>query len=163
MDINDIQEQNRRKIKVTFFYLVLVGIMLLTSSILVHRLISRQVDGRGDGLRGFLESLPFVSAQKVRGIKAGVLQSGFTADYLQSISDQPGAADSYLALSELWLDYLERSSVEAEIISDSDILSRLGEFNILILPMTICLSETQISEVKKFLSRGMGVIATHAS
>lgn len=163
MDIKDLQEQNRRKIKVTFFYLLLVGMILLSSSVLVHRMISRQVDGRGYGLRGFLESLPFVSAQRVRGVKAAVLQSGFTADFLQSISEDPLAAERYIVLSELWMDYLERSNIEAEIISDNELPVRLEEFNLLILPMTICLSDSQISEVKRFLSRGRGVIASHAS
>ncbi len=163
MDIKNVQDQNRRKLKVTFFYLALVGCMLMLSSIFVHRMISEQVNGQRAGIARLIESLPFFSSPKVKGINAAILQSTYTSEYLQRISEDPQASENYLSLSYLWLDYLERANIEAAIIGDMQILNGLQDFNLLILPMTICLSEPQVREIKRFLSQGRGVILTHAA
>ncbi len=163
MDLNNIQLQNKRKVKVTFFYLLLVGGIIVSASILIHRVIGERGDAPRAGLREMFEFLPFISREPVRGINVAILRSGFTADYIRSISNDPASEDNYNQMSELWLDYLQRANIRSSVITDSDIIAGLDEYNLLILPMTICLSQQQITSIKRFLSQGRGVILTHAS
>lgn len=104
---------------------------------------------------------------RVVGIRAAVLQSQQNADYLAEMAtSHAGAAvarKNYLAIANFWERQFIQRRVDVEVISDQQILTDLHRFNVLVLPVTHCLSTDQIESIKAFLRQGKGVILTHVT
>lgn len=154
-----------KKVKATLFFLVVIGLLILSASVLVHRAINEHLVGKSDQI-GIHDFFPFLPAPKVQGVSAAVLISNQTARYLSSIAprdEEVNTYESYRQQALFWDDYLKSKKYESTVISDDELIYRLHNFNLLILPLTLCLSEEQIDSVKRFLEQGKGVIFTHTS
>ena len=156
-----------KKIRATFFFLIVIGLLILSSSVLVHKAISDQLLGRRDRV-GVSDFIPFWSNRNIKGVSAAVLISHQTARYLSTVSSddtetQNEVYDSYKEQAEFWHNHLRNKNYQSTIINDQELLHELYKYNLLILPFTLCLSESQISAVKEFLELGKGVIFTHSS
>ncbi len=157
-----------RKVRVTFLYLFLIGMLIIAASLVAHRLVSQEMLRQDGSLRGMFEWLPFVSSRRVPGVRVAILRSEQTARFLVGMAvaeDRDGEETriAYQSIADFWQSYFRRRQIEAEIISDHDLEIGLNRFNLLIVPMAHCLSESQIQGVKDFLSQRRGVILTHIS
>jgi hypothetical protein len=154
-----------KKVRATLFFLVVIGLMILSASVLVHRAINEQLVGRREYV-GLSDLFPFMPARKVQGVSAAVLVSNQTARYLSSLAteeEELNVYNSYREQALFWDDKLKSKNYESTMIRDDDLLNQLHNYNLLVLPFTLCLSEEQINSVKRFLEQGKGVILTHTS
>lgn len=182
-----------RKIRATFFYLFIVGVLILASSLLVHRLIQDNLLGRADDIGGW-RGFPFRrQRQLVDGVTAAVLHSEQTARWLaESIEEcedpvyqaekerarQAGEyepdketleetrrriRENYRDTAEFWHERLRRMNFQATLIDDRQLREELHRYNLLVLPFAYCLSEEQVQAVKSFLEQRKGLIMLHAA
>ena len=172
-------EIRKRKLRSTLFYLVLLCLLIGGISTYVYTRISHEVAGRGGGMFDF--TTVFGSEDRsIRGIRAAVLRSGQTADYLAWVSENRAdeiekedvvpvspeeTRENYYAMSDFWLEQLDAAEIRAELIDEATLGSpeEMERFNLLVLPATYCLSDAQVEAVKSFLVRRKSVVFTHFS
>lgn len=155
----------RKRLKVTFFYMALISIFVVSVSVLVYNLINRELVGVNSPVEAILEWVPFYEPERIRGVRAAVLQSSQTADFLAGLAPDSATAEkarrSYLDIAQFWQRFLSQKKIRSHIITDQDLLNDLGRYNLLVLPAAHCLSEEQILAIKAFLANHRGVIMTH--
>lgn len=161
-------EMRNRKVRVTFLYLFLIGMLIVAVSLLAHRVITEEMISRGGAGRAIVNWLPFVEPRLVDGVRVGVLRSEQTADFFAELAHEEGrdgreARENYLAVADFWEDYFVRRQMAVERISDHDLVDSIDHFSLLVLPMAHCLSKPQIEAVKDFLAQRRGVLFTHIS
>lgn len=159
-----------RKVRVTLFYLSLIGLLIVVTSFYSYSLIQRQLFGSEGAGDIFLSWIPFLERERVEGVRVAVLRSDYTADYMAA---QLGDNDSgvspaqvrrnYAEISESWRRQIAGRNIDVSIVSDQDLERGLAEYNVLILPVAHCLSQAQVDAVKAFLRQRKGVILTHIS
>lgn len=157
-----------RKIRVTLFFLVLIGVFILITSFYVYNQIHRHLGAERSPFDEIYYLLPFTeSPERIVGIRAAVLQSEQNADYLASMATSHAGASvarkNYLSIADFWKRQFTQRRVDVEIISDSQLTTDLHRFNVLVLPVVHCLSDLQIESIKSFLRQGKGVIITHVT
>ncbi len=154
-----------RKLKVTFFYLILLGFLVAVTSLFVHYILFEHMSADYTPAQGILRLLPGYEEERVRGVRVAVLRSDQTADFVaDSAADDISpdqALENYYALSDFWAGYFRERRIDAELIADDDLLDRLHLYNLLVLPVAHCMSVEQIEAVKGFLAQRRGVIFTH--
>lgn len=154
----------KRKVRVTFFYLVLIGVLILATSFYVYNQIQRHLIGTRSPFEVMLDSLSFGGSDRMRGVRVAVLRSQQTAEYLASFAKDANAAgkvkNEYFGLADFWQSNLQNYQIDVELINDEDLTTSLGRYNLLILPMVHCLSTEQAEAVKQFLAKQHGVIMT---
>lgn len=156
-----------RRVRVTFFYLALIGLLIVVTSFYTYNLINKQLAVGSSPAHSILNLLPFYERERIPGVRVAILRSRHTADFLASLADSGANGsdprETYFGIAQFWQTYLDSRQLEAEIIEDDDLLSGLDGFNLLILPAAYCLSQEQMDAVKTFLSQERGVILTHLS
>jgi len=161
-------ELRARKVRVTLLYLVVVGLLIVATSFYAYTTINRFLSGSRSGGDVVSDWLPFLRGDTVLGVRVAILRSEQTADFMASLAgDSPQrrlrARENYLEIAEYWRRQMTSRNIEAEVISDADLLNGLASFNVLILPVVHCMSEAQMDAVKHFLRQRKGVIMTHMS
>lgn len=161
-------ELRARKVRVTLLYLLVVGLLIVVTSIYAYTTINRFLSGSGSARDLFGEWVPFLKGERVLGVRVAVLQSEQTADFMASMAgDRPQAArqirENYLQIAEYWERQMASRNIDVEVISDADLLDGMAAYNVLVLPVVHCMSEAQIDAVKDFLRQRKGVIMTHMS
>ena len=171
-------EIRKRKLRITFFYLAVLCILIGVISTYVYTRISQELSG-SSGMLDFSRVFGG-ETESVRGIHAAVLRSEQTADYLVWVAENrsPEAEESdrqrvtpeetrqnYYAMSTFWMEQLEENKIRAELVNEADLVSgeTMEPFNLLIMPATYCLSDEQVEAVKGFLKRRKSVVFTHFS
>lgn len=160
-------EVRSKKVRLTLFYLIFLSVLIGSISILLYTLINREITGGSSGIFTIFERLPFTGSEKIRGVRVAILQSEQSADYIAhtmeefETGDPVAARKAYLELAPFWESQLRQQQLDAEIITDADLLTELGQFNLLVLPAAYALSSEQVDAVKSFLAQRKGVIMTH--
>jgi hypothetical protein len=147
--------------------MAVIGLLILASSILVHRAINEQIRGRRDRV-SLSDFFPFLPDRTIEGISAAILLSHQTARYLAEVSTageerQAAVYEAYQEQATYWKNYLSAKNYDSTLIEDEELLTDLYRYNLLILPFSLCLSDEQISTIKLFLEQGKGVVFTHSS
>lgn len=157
----------RRKLRVTFFFLTTIGLLIVCISVLAYNIISRELTGVRSPVEAALGWLPFYEPERVRGVRAAVLQSEQTARHMMYMApadvDPEEIRESYLAISRFWKNQLLNRRIRTDIISDEELITHLDDYNLLILPAVYCMSDRQIAAVKNFLAQQKGVVMTHVT
>jgi hypothetical protein len=160
-------EVRSKKVRLTLFYLIVLSAIIGTISIFLYGLINREVLGGESSILNLFNRLPFAGSEKIRGVRVAILQSEQSADYIADTmeefetGDPVAARKAYLELAPFWERQLRQQQLDAEIITDADLLTELGQFNLLVLPAAYALSSEQVDAVKSFLAQRKGVIMTH--
>lgn len=155
-----------RKLRVTFTFLALIGLVILMTSFYVYNQIHRHLGSERSPFDDIYYLLPFTGTpDRVVGIRAAVLRSEFNADYLAGLTNSNAAAAAarrnYLDIATFWERQFVQRRVDVEVISDQQLLTDLHRFNVLVLPVVHCLSSDQGEAIKTFLKQGKGLILTH--
>ncbi len=160
---------NQKKLRATIFYMIVMGLLILAASYLVHRMINEHLVGRGNQLSLF-DFIPIYRDKKVEGISAAVLVSEQTAAFLAKNGSEENDLETYAQImtgyreqAEYWNTYLDSRKYKTTTIGDGELASGLDNYNLLVLPFALCLSEQQLESVKFFLEQGKGLILSHSS
>jgi hypothetical protein len=160
-------EVRSKKVRLTLFYLIALSAIIGGISIFLYQMINREVSGNDSSILNVFNRLPFTGSEKIRGVSVAILQSEQSADYIADTmkefetGDPVAARKAYLKLAPFWESQLRQQRMDAEIITDADLLTELGRFNLLVLPAAYALSSEQVDAVKSFLAQRKGVIMTH--
>ncbi len=158
-----------RKIRVTFFYIFVIGALIMFTSLLAYRMIQEQLMGY-DRAKGVRDMLFFGSrSRKASEISAAVLHSRQTENFLAAtLSGTPEAEarfrENFRETASFWEKMLrETFRFQAVVINEEQLAREPEKYNLLVLPFAHCLSEEQIQTVKSFLELGKGVIVVHSA
>ncbi len=136
--------------KLVVIYSVLFGIIVLASAGVVYITVMGNILGKftffGDPLMGDLD------------IRIGVLDSGYSKMHLRTLKG--GISTD---LHEVWLERLGETGFPAEVLTDRTLPEKLGEYDVLVLPASVCLSAAEREAVRDFLDGGGGVLCTWAT
>lgn len=156
----------RKKLKVTFFFLALIGFLIVTTSFYLYNQIQEHLGTANSPIHIVVNKIPFLPKQGViGGINVAILQSGYTAEFFASQAKTREEADAarrnYLDISKFWRQQFAARRINADVLNDRQILTDLYRYNVLVLPLVQCMSDAQIEAVKGFVEANKGVILTH--
>ncbi len=89
-------------------------------------------------------------------IRVALLGSDYTRRYLES------NGGNYDRVLSLWSDLLKNSDIKFKIISDRELEGGNFNYNLLILPATLSLSDEELVRIRHHVSEGMGLILSWA-
>lgn len=156
-----------RKVRVTLFYLSLIGLLIVITSFYSYTIIQRQLFGTDAPRDVFFGWVPFLERERVEGVRVAVLRSDYTSEFMASqVGEDSGISPAqvrrnYAEIAESWRRQIASRNIEVSMVSDQDLEGGLPQYNVLILPVAHCLSQAQVDAVKGFLRQRKGVILTH--
>lgn len=158
----------QKKLRVTLFYLVTIGVLILATSFFVYTQIQNHIGHGQSATMELMRFIPFAPKQeRIAGINAAILQSHLTADHFARQGRTPEGArkarENYLELAEFWKRQFINRRIPVEIISEEQLETELYRFSLLVLPVVQCMSDAHMNAVRDFLESNKAVILTHVT
>lgn len=144
-----------RGMSVNFFLVLGLGLVMVLTAFLIYLFVLKGVLGRFDVGQTLAKTTEISDIFDPSATKVAILYSDYTENML-------GDGNTWLVDNiNTWKKFLSQYKINYDIIKDIDIeKGKLSKYNLLILPGSKSLSDTEIIAIKKFIDAGGSVFAT---